>query len=125
SYHDVDPVTKVDRLGLLCLAYKFPGSDARSFYLSDFASADDMASAFWKQLATESNGRVLYAHNASFDYAFVFDTLQHIFGAEHIKIIRLKNKIKAITVTDENGSVILQLQDTASLLYQARLRDLC
>jgi len=122
SYHSING--KVDTLGLLTLAFKFPGNEARTFYLNDYDSADAMASAFWQTMAAESNGRVVYAHNAPFDYAFTLDSLQNTFGKDNIVILRHKNKIKAIEVILE-GNCILKLHDSASLFYQAGLRDLC
>jgi len=122
SYHSING--NVDTLGLLTLAFKFPGSESRVFYLSDYDNADAMASAFWQTLAAESNGRVLYAHNAPFDYAFTLDSLQNTFGKDNIVILRHKNKIKAIEVILE-GQCVLKLHDSAALFYQAGLRDLC
>src|SRR6185503_606706 len=96
SYHSING--KVDTLGLQTLAFKFPGNDPRTFYISDYESVDLMASAFWQTLAAESNGRVLYAHNACFDYSFTLDSLQNTFGKDNIVILRHKNKIKSIEV---------------------------
>src|SRR6185503_11918263 len=106
------------------LAFKFPGNDRRTFYISDYESVDLMASAFWQTLAAESNGRVLYAHNACFDYSFTLDSLQNTFGKDNIVILRHKNKIKSIEVILE-GKCVLKLHDSAALFYQAGLRDLC
>jgi len=122
SYHDIHG--PVDTLGLQTLAFKFPESDARTFYLSDYASVDRMCSDFWQTLAAESKGRVVYAHNAPFDYAFTLDSLQDTFGKDNVVILRHKNKIKAIEVLLD-GKPVLKLHDSAALFYQAGLRDLC
>jgi hypothetical protein len=122
SYHDINE--SVDTLGLQTLAFKFPESEARTFYLSDYDSVDRMASDFWQTLAAESNGRVVYAHNAPFDYAFTLDSLQDTFGKDNVVILRHKNKIKAIEVLLE-GETVLKLHDSAALFSHGGLRDLC
>src|SRR6185369_15060312 len=122
SYHNIND--NVDTLGLQTLAFKFPESSARTFYLSDYESVDRMATDFWQTLSAESNGRVVYAHNAPFDYAFTLDSLQDTFGKDNVVILRHKNKIKAIEVFLE-GKSVLKLHDSAALFYQSGLRALC
>ena len=119
----------VDHLGLLSASYKLPGSSPRSFYLADYASSQELARAFWTDLAVNAKGKVMYAHNAAFDYAFTLDALQDVFGGDALNIVRLKSKIKSITVLapkveGQKREVLFKLHCSLAKT-DASLRSLC
>jgi len=118
-----------DELGLLCAAYKIPGKSAQTYYLTDFGSPMELSIKFWLDFARDAEGRVAYAHNAKFDYAFMLEGLIQAFGKDMIEIIRLRSIIKEIRIykmNEETGKreVILKLH-CSQAKTDGSLRDLC
>lgn len=127
EYHTHNP-DGTSTMGLLCAAYKLPGRKAKSYYLTDFANAKQLSIKFWLDFIKDADGRVAYAHNAKFDYAYMLEGLIEAVGKDMIEIVRLKSVIKEIRIyrpDEEKGREVALKLHCSLAKTDSSLRNLC